>query len=355
MTSAGTYTVAPFGGVEWAPCGPTEADPCLDSSVDDDLRFTFTVPDGWAAAPFGNDIWLASENNSGPAGAGFLIGRGGWVYSDPCDPPQDPDVPVGPTVDDFVGALTSHAAIEITDPVDATIGGYPAVYLEIQGPDDVTACPYFQVWTPTHYAQGASNLWRIWVLDVDGTRLVLQASEFPETTPERREELQAIVDSLQIERDPASAPSPSPQASPSVADTASVVNGWPGARANPAGFYSWVPGGLSWMHGGGVEISIAELPDDAAGIPVEDITSFGDGLEGPFSARPQLVADARFQSWIMDALGTKVVIVIKSFADTAPSRVAEAEAVVESIDVEPTDTDAGYRLVFELQDGWDSG
>ena len=97
----GDYTVAPFGGAEWAPCGPSE-EPCPEAATDDDIRFTFTVPEGWAGAPFGSDIWLAAEHNSGPDGAGFLIGRGGWLYSDPCAESGDPDIPVGPTVDDFV-------------------------------------------------------------------------------------------------------------------------------------------------------------------------------------------------------------------------------------------------------------
>ncbi len=63
--SAGTYTVAPFGGEEWAPCGPSET-PCPEAARDDDIRFTFRVPDGWAGAPFGSDIWLADAANSGP-------------------------------------------------------------------------------------------------------------------------------------------------------------------------------------------------------------------------------------------------------------------------------------------------
>jgi hypothetical protein len=318
--------------------------------VDDDLRFTLTVPDGWAAAPFGSDIWLASDQNSGPAGAGFAIGRGGWVYSEPCGDAEDPDMPMGPTVDEFVEALVAHPQLDATDPVDVTVGGYPGSYLELQGPADRTDCMYFQAWSPTFYAQGDNNHQPIWVIDVDGVRVVIHGSEFPGTDPERSAELRAIVESIRIEHDPALAPSASP---PDSADR--IIHGWPGARANPAGFYSWTPGGPGWMHGGGVEISIAELADEASGIPVEDITMFGEGLEGPFSARPQRVADVRLQTWIMDALGTKVVIIIRSFLDTTPARIAEAEAVVDSIEIEPADTDAGYRLVLELDDGWDSG
>lgn len=346
----GDYTVAPFGGADWSPCGPAE-EACPEAAVDDDIRFTFTIPEeGWAGEPFGSGIWLAGAQNSGPEGAGFAIGRGGWMWRDPCAETGDADMPVGPGVDEFVDGLVEHPLLDPTDPIDVTVGGYPGKYLELLGPADRTDCMYFQAWAPTFYAQGDSNHQPIWVIDVDGVRVVIHGSEFPDTDPERSAELRAIVESMRIEHDPALAPSPSPQDS-----VAEVIHGWPGARANPAGSYSWTPGGRGWMHGGGVEVSIAELDDEASGIPVEDITRFGEGLEGPFSVRPQQVADVRFQSWVMDALGTKVVIVMKSFADTAPSRVAEAEAVVDSIDVEPMDTDAGYRLVFELDDGWDSG
>jgi hypothetical protein len=362
MWRAGTYTVAPFGGADWAPChGPTtKVNPCLEAPLDDDLRFTFTVPDGWAPEPFGTGIWLAAHQNSGPRGAGFGIGRGGSIYSEPCGDAEDPDTPIGPTVDEFVEALVAHPLLDATDPVDVTVGGYPGTYLELQGPADRTDCMYFQAWGPTFYAQGDSNHQPIWVVDVDGIRVVIHGSEFPDTDSARSAELRAIVESMRIEHDPALAPSPPPQSSPVAGDTASVVNGWPGARAEPAGLYSWLPGGRSWMHrvgdgSGPVEITISELDEEAYAIPVDDITALGRDLEGPFGVRPERVADVRFQSWIMDALGTNVVVVVKSYADTTGEVLAEAQAVVESIHVEPRDSSAGYRLVFELEYGWDSG
>jgi hypothetical protein len=233
--AAGTYTVSPFGGDEWAPCGPAE-DPCPEAAVDDGIRFTFTVPEGWAGAPFGSDIWLATEHNSGPAGAGFLIGRGGWLYSDPCVG-EDPDVPVGPTVDDFVDALVTHPALDVTEPVQVVLGGYAGKYLDLQAPADLSDCPdNFVAWDPTFYAQGPSNLQHIWVIDVDGVRVVIHGSEFPDTAPERSAELREIVDSFRIERDPALAPSPAASlAAPSLRSpgTEGVTNGWIAFSSQP--------------------------------------------------------------------------------------------------------------------------
>ncbi len=232
--TAGRYTVAPFRGEEWAPCGPSGT-PCPEAEVDDDLRFTFTVPEGWAGEPFGSGIWLAAEHNSGPAGAGFLIGRGGWMYSDPCVG-EDPDVPVGPTVDDFVTALVTHPALDVTEPVDVMLGGYAGKYLALQAPADLSDCPdNFVAWDPTFYAQGPSNLQHIWVIDVDGVRVVIHGSEFPGTAPERSAELAAVVDSIRIDEGP---PAPGPAASlaaPSLrsSGTEGVTNGWIAFSSQP--------------------------------------------------------------------------------------------------------------------------
>lgn len=57
---------------------------------------------------------------------------------------------------------------------------------------------YF-VWKPGIYAQGPNALWRIWVLDVDGARVVVRSDSFPGTTQQVQAQMQGIVDSIQIE------------------------------------------------------------------------------------------------------------------------------------------------------------
>jgi hypothetical protein len=353
---AGDYTVAPFGGAEWAPCGPSE-ESCPEAATDDDIRFTFTVPEGWAGAPFGSDIWLSAENNSGPDGAGFLIGRGGWLFSDPCAESGDTDIPVGPTAGDFVDALVAHPALDLSDPVDVTLGGYPATYLELEGPAERTDCLYFQAWAPTFYAQGDSNHQPIWVVDVDGVRVVIHGSEFPGTDPQRSAELRAIVASMRIEHDPALAPSPSP---PRTADTAAVVHGWPSTRADgdPAGLYSWTPdqAARDWVHkivgSTSVEITFQELEQGT----VYDLGYlYRSPLDAAYGESPEPLEAGRVQAWIMDVGGSQLAFIVTSFPDTTPALIAEAEAVVRSIRAEPMETEAGYRLVFQLGEGWDSG
>ena len=182
---------------------------CTESAADNSIRVTFTVPDGWAG--IGGTIWRAVENNSPPGGAGLLFSRGPWLYSHErwCKPRTDgPTVSTGTTVAEFVDALVQHPDLDVTGPVDVTLGGYSGKYLELQAPANIATnqdnpapgeCAYYFVWEPGIYAQGPNHLWHIWVLDVDGVRLVVRSDTYPGTTAEVQAQLTAIVDSIQIE------------------------------------------------------------------------------------------------------------------------------------------------------------
>jgi hypothetical protein len=175
---------------------------CIEAGAEDDsIRITLTVPDGWAGLEF--SIVPAAESFSPPDGAGLLFGRGGWLYSELCPGPGEfvgPTIPTGTTVDEFVTALVEHPDLDVTTPVNVTLGGFAGQYLELRAPGNLTpnGCGYF-VWEPGIYAQGPNALWRIWVLDVDGVRVVVRGDSFPGTTPQVQAQLQAIVDSIQIE------------------------------------------------------------------------------------------------------------------------------------------------------------
>ncbi len=49
------------------------------------------------------------------------------------------------------------------------------------------------------YAQGPGERWHLWILDVEGVRVVVQSMDYAGTSAQHRAELQAIVDSIQIE------------------------------------------------------------------------------------------------------------------------------------------------------------
>jgi hypothetical protein len=195
----GRYQTTPFAELDALGVCMTAAPACTESPADDTIRFEFTVPDGWAGAPF-HSVWLYAGNNSPPGGAGLIFVRGGGLYSEPCGGTPSPDIPVGPSVDDFANALAEHPTLGATTPVDVTLGGYSGKFLEFQAPADLSACPTsFFPWEPGLYAQGPSQGWHLWIVDVEGTRVVVLTNDYPGTSAEDRAELQAIVDSIQIE------------------------------------------------------------------------------------------------------------------------------------------------------------
>lgn len=179
---------------------------CTEMAADDAIRVTITLPDGWSGA--GAGIWLTGPGNGLPDGAGMLFARGAWLLSDPCKYIVA-DIPVGPTVADFVDAVATHPHLDTTEPVDVTLAGYSGKYFDLQVPADISACetetgnpssgPIYRPWDPGIYAQGPGQRWHVWVVDVNGVRVVVQSSDFAGTAATNRAELQAIVDSVHIE------------------------------------------------------------------------------------------------------------------------------------------------------------
>jgi len=123
---------------------------------------------------------------------GFGVRSGNWVtddarvltawdidsvYTHPCEAGASA-APVGPTVQDLADALAAQPMRSGTDPVPVTVGGHDGLYVELSVPDiDLSACPggYFNSW-PGRYQQVPGQVDMLWVLDVDGQRLVLDAS-----------------------------------------------------------------------------------------------------------------------------------------------------------------------------------
>jgi hypothetical protein len=212
VLSPGSYVTEPF----WRPGSdrcfdgslpiPTPLQSgCTDSRSDDAIRITFTMPGGWQG--FGVDgVWTVDGEPPDEAALGF--GRGAWLFSDPCLTDERiqagvvPDIEVGPTVDDFANAIADHPLLVATTPIDVTVGGYSGKYLDLQLPADLSGCREYRPWWPGGYAQGPSHRWHLWILDVDGVRVVLQGMDYASTSATSAKvqaELRAMVDSMQIE------------------------------------------------------------------------------------------------------------------------------------------------------------
>ena len=129
------------------------------------------------------------------------------LYEDPCHWRANLlDPPVGPTVDDLANALSSQPLRDATGPTNIEIDGYIGKEVVVSVPADIDFADcdegYFQTWIApmggTRYHQGPGQVDQTIILDVDGARILIIAA-YPETSAHDREDLQAIVDSIQID------------------------------------------------------------------------------------------------------------------------------------------------------------
>jgi hypothetical protein len=132
--------------------------------------------------------------------------------------------PVGPSVDDLANALLAQAGPGASPPTAVTVGGHPGKKVELQIPNDidVDTCdsegsfPIFGRWraadtefgaAPWTYGNGQNNT--VYIVDVDGTRQVIDTMYLPGTSAANLAELDQIVASIRFEPQ-AVTPSPSP-------------------------------------------------------------------------------------------------------------------------------------------------
>ncbi len=168
--------------------------------------FLATVPDGWHTI----GGWILNRPRSGeeipPAAVQF------WdvdqVYGHPCQW-DGTLVDPGATVDDLAQALVDVPLRNATEPSDMTLDGYSGKYLEWSVPADINFddCDKgsFESWTGTgwasdRYQQAPGQVDRLWILDIDGSRLVIDAFSMPYATAEDRAELLAVVKSIAFDR-----------------------------------------------------------------------------------------------------------------------------------------------------------
>jgi len=118
-------------------------------------------------------------------------------------------VKVGPTVVDLVAALGANTFYTSTAPKSVTIDRYTGKELEIQLPGDpYTKCDKddpsdpggheFVFSGPGLYAQGRANRWHLYLLDVEGTRLIAVILSYAKTPQTDLELARHIIETLDI-------------------------------------------------------------------------------------------------------------------------------------------------------------
>ena len=194
--------------------GTYSIDPDLDPSTL--LRVVYEVP---------VDVWRQWIGAAKPADDGHVMASITTVTNlvrHGCRDHSWADPPVGPSVDDLAAALADLAPFRVTSPPrNVTIDGYRGKYLALTVPDlpvegegddrRFTGCVdgTLKSWvaaidtTPGDafygYNSEPGRTEEFWILDVDGTRLMIEANWSPASPRKDVAEMRAVLDSIQIE------------------------------------------------------------------------------------------------------------------------------------------------------------
>ena len=167
--------------------------------------FTVTFPKGWTVQ-YGH---VYHQNGQGGETAEFYAIDLHDIYSDACHGEGVPKT-VGPGVDGMVTALLEQEGPLATEPVETTLGGYPATRIDFTVPQslDLEECRLaadgvlgLQLWysapADKHFVLLPGGMASVYVLDVDGDRQVFLTQQFS-PTPKDRAEMQAVLDSIRV-------------------------------------------------------------------------------------------------------------------------------------------------------------
>jgi hypothetical protein len=180
---------------------------------DDAPSITVTLPSaGWTYAPefaaLGKGVDVANLPEATILLWAKAPGTGFYVPGDPCRATSTrPDTPAT-TVEDFVAALAAQRSRDASEPMDVTIGGHAGKSITLHVPDDAAFddceegefVSYGTDEEPLdRIHQGGGQIDQFWILDVDGSIVVLDAMYRPDTSSGLVGELRAIAESATFE------------------------------------------------------------------------------------------------------------------------------------------------------------
>jgi hypothetical protein len=191
---AGTYAVVVEGSQS-----PGQPMPVID------------VPAGFTGGGFAVSTGLGERGTAaGTAVAPDARGLAFWevksVFTNPCATGKS-SKDVGPSVADLARALAAQPLRSGSDPVPVKVAGYRGLYVETSVPAaiDFTRCKdgSFDSWTSTsgdpRFQQGPGQQDRLWILNVDGYRLVIDGWHMPGATPQQVDQITQMVKTLSFQ------------------------------------------------------------------------------------------------------------------------------------------------------------
>jgi len=173
------------------------------------IRLEAALPDGFSLGPGGvgtDTVMLFRGSLDSPGGYGAVFATPSQLYNDPCDPSRGTVNP-GPTVDDFVHQILDvqrHGDL-LVEAIPTQLSGYSGTRFVMQTvaykPPSKLACQGdVKRWVSTQVLptsqEGQTDAF--WVLDVAGTRLVIDAFQLGPDVPDPNADVGQIGESLKI-------------------------------------------------------------------------------------------------------------------------------------------------------------
>ena len=196
------------------------------TNTDAPVRVTVSATSsGWVPLPGLDAVTKGDDSLDPPESVGGALVAWAWpegtgfnVYGDPCQwtttIPQSPAT----TPDEIAAAFAAQALTEATTPADVTLGGFGGKAVTLTVPmsydlPDATREEKFAACDesmfgfygiegesePARNAQGVGQIDELWILDVDGSIVILDAAYSPATPADLVEELRALAESATFE------------------------------------------------------------------------------------------------------------------------------------------------------------
>ncbi|CUR55291.1 hypothetical protein NOCA2240063 [metagenome] len=150
------------------------------------------VPAGWGQD---DDVMLSTGSAFGRDVRRLELWTVDRVGSNPCDvwPPA-----IATSVKDLATALQGLSAAVVTRPVPVSVGGYSGVFLRITGTKGPSDCQVRTLWTTNKWEKYQEPRWTdlVWVLDIEGHRVVVNAAYGPAVPPRQIDQLKSMVNAI---------------------------------------------------------------------------------------------------------------------------------------------------------------
>jgi hypothetical protein len=185
--------------------------PLFDASEKPFPNVLITVPDGWSSY----EGFAVLSLSGTPRELAVSVWNVVDVYTNGCHW-LGPMIHPGATVDELAAVLAARPLRNATAPVPVSLGGYQGKYLEWSVPADIqfheesadhgfSDCDgsLFKSWNDAQgdrYQQGPGQVDRLWILDIEGHRLLIDATYMPGSTAQDRADLAQVVNSIAFKR-----------------------------------------------------------------------------------------------------------------------------------------------------------